>query len=195
MAHPRSRGENEAARRPAFRRLGSSPLARGKRTHATSAPMASGLIPARAGKTRRARAQHSWVRAHPRSRGENDCQAFAGLVMVGSSPLARGKPRNPSTLTWYHRLIPARAGKTCARISLQSARRAHPRSRGENLIGYSIIQKHLGSSPLARGKPVELDACARRGGLIPARAGKTRDRHRWHRVAAAHPRSRGENPS
>ena len=174
MAHPRSRGENEAARRPAFRRLGSSPLARGKRTHATSAPMASGLIPARAGKTRRARAQHSWVRAHPRSRGENRSGTRRGPHAQGSSPLARGKPAGHPEEEGHRGLIPARAGKTTAKHLQVSSWSAHPRSRGENLIGYSIIQKHLGSSPLARGKPVELDACARRGGLIPARAGKTR---------------------
>ena len=71
---------------------------------------------------------------------------------------------------------------------------AHPRSRGENLIGAVRTLVVTGSSPLTRGK---LD----RGGtdlggdrLIPAHAGKTRSgADRWS-AYRAHPRSRGENP-
>ena len=49
--HPRSRGENLCRRRVCLGRLGSSPLARGKRRTSGYAQMRTGIIPARAGKT------------------------------------------------------------------------------------------------------------------------------------------------
>ena len=58
-------------------------------------------------------------------------------------------------------------------MSEVSGARAHPRSRGENLLDYARKYFEAGSSPLARGKRAALDAdgaCVR---LIPARAGKT----------------------
>ena len=79
--------------------------------------------------------------------------------------------------------------------AIQSAykHRAHPRSRGENLVsaGKSIIDG--GSSPLTRGKRVISGCAAKMGRLIPAHAGKTRRRGRLRRDVGAHPRSRGEN--
>ena len=70
---------------------------------------------------------------------------------------------------------------------------AHPRSRGENAAEETAVDIHLGSSPLARGKP----QCSGGGGLcrglIPARAGKTIVLSFFEVRGAAHPRSRGEN--
>ena len=58
-----------------------------------------------------------------------------------------------------------------------------------------IDEAWAGSSPLTRGKQLELIAKLEFTRLIPAHAGKThcKDSCRW--CAAAHPRSRGENPS
>ena len=70
---------------------------------------------------------------------------------------------------------------------------AHPRSRGENKAVSTLARKHVGSSPLTRGKP-EYQFCEwllRR--LIPAHAGKTADHRSMPVKASAHPRSRGEN--
>ena len=53
----------------------------------------------------------------------------------------------------------------------------------------------MGSSPLARGKPVACERGEAGDGLIPARAGKTGARHRRRPGHPAHPRSRGENLS
>ena len=70
-AHPRSRGENDqraAARRDCG---GSSPLTRGKLYEQGCEWADKRLIPAHAGKTRRAHDARRLRKAHPRSRGEN----------------------------------------------------------------------------------------------------------------------------
>ena len=131
-----------------------------------------GLIPAHAGKTRRRRPASPVRWAHPRSRGENKA-------------LGAEKTRL--------RLIPAHAGKTENDPYSDETLRAHPRSRGENLCPVPPALLTWGSSPLTRGKPVELDTRPGLGGLIPAHAGKTRAGSRSRSYSWAHPRSRGEN--
>ena len=111
----------------------------------------------------------------------------------GSSPLTRGKPRlNEATL---HRggLIPAHAGKTTSLGLIVFPIRAHPRSRGENVEFQRHVGHLAGSSPLTRGKPRHLAPSLGYPGLIPAHAGKTRDKRAAFQVLGAHPRSRGEN--
>ena len=73
------------------------------------------------------------------------------------------------------------------------ARAAHPRSRGENTSRTLSRVSGPGSSPLTRGKPVDGAGHVWLGGLIPAHAGKTRERPRLRGGQWAHPRSRGEN--
>ena len=71
---------------------------------------------------------------------------------MGSSPLTRGK-RSP--IAWFGprpRLIPAHAGKTTINADNAPAIEAHPRSRGENGMGASMMEALPGSSPLTRGK-------------------------------------------
>ena len=64
---------------------------------------------------------------------------------------------------------------------------------GENQLIDEIVRSDQGSSPRGRGKRgVEVDE-AGRFGLIPARAGKTRDRVRREWTLEAHPRAGGEN--
>ena len=98
-----------------------------------------------------------------------------------------------STLGSWTGLIPAHAGKTDDARDGYAARRAHPRSRGENRRRRSRGSSTLGSSPLTRGKRREVGSQRRNPGLIPAHAGKTRIRASVSSVVAAHPRSRGEN--
>ena len=50
-----------------------------------------------------------------------------------------------------------------------------------------------GSSPLARGAPFGLNESHQPCGLIPARAGSTRNRQYRFQRSGAHPRSRGEH--
>ena len=71
--------------------------------------------------------------------------------------------------------------------------RAHPRSRGENVIGQLLSAVGEGSSPLTRGKPSWKGPAAYDAGLIPAHAGKTGSARVTRRPIQAHPRSRGEN--
>ena len=178
-AHPRSRGEHVIPERRRGYPLGSSPLARGTRHRRHQSPESNGLIPARAGNTRRvpppgvqgggvgglipARAGNTLqVRgarrgsgAHPRSRGEHGC--VHGRVMR------------------FHNLglIPARAGNTWCWYTEAPVTGAHPRSRGEHRAALARLKTLTGSSPLARGTLVTHLCDNPLCGLIPARAGNT----------------------
>ena len=115
------------------------------------------------------------------------------MIVAGSSPLTRGKPRFLAQVFGRGGLIPAHAGKTPPPTSRSRPRRAHPRSRGENAYSGTALTDEEGSSPLTRGKRVEHLLVPVPRGLIPAHAGKTPssgDGVTWRR---AHPRSRGEN--
>ena len=112
---------------------------------------------------------------------------------VGSSPLTRGKLLAIEPLEVSRRLIPAHAGKTDVPGVGESGDSAHPRSRGENLIGAPVVLRAGGSSPLTRGKHPSFFLVWLRGRLIPAHAGKTPSSWTVTRCSGAHPRSRGEN--
>ena len=109
--------------------------------------------------------------------------------------------------------IPAHAGKTVGHRLQHQDRRAHPRSRGENICPNGCPAPHrahprsrgenganvngtslpTGSSPLTRGKTLHAARDVPNARLIPAHAGKTRRPRRSWRRSWAHPRSRGEN--
>ena len=72
--------------------------------------------------------------------------------MSGSSPLTRGKPFGGINGLNDLGLIPAHAGKTGSLILSRSVSRAHPRSRGENVVLQEGGEADQGSSPLTRGK-------------------------------------------
>ena len=71
---------------------------------------------------------------------------------AGSSPLTRGKPETLRRDRHHDGLIPAHAGKTAHVTPSFLEYRAHPRSRGENVIVSVLADTKLGSSPLTRGK-------------------------------------------
>ena len=194
-AHPRSRGENSRRTRTLSRRSGSSPLTRGKRVAFGQEGGSARLIPAHAGKTPPHSVRTGARPAHPRSRGENPSISPSASFWTGSSPLTRGKRRIDALMIDKQGLIPAHAGKTtrCAFCSLVVA--AHPRSRGENHSAARLKRRRRGSSPLTRGKPGRVNRVRRRGGLIPAHAGKTWLLRACFGLSGAHPRSRGENSS
>ena len=70
-AHPRSRGEHKFTDRPAGRRHGSSPLARGTSVVSWPPSLPLRLIPARAGNIFPYFTNEERDAAHPRSRGEH----------------------------------------------------------------------------------------------------------------------------
>ena len=114
-AHPRACGENATTRRAASRAVGSSPRVRGKQGVRLLVSSTRGLIPARAGKTKRVCVSSATGSAHPRACGENELGFTFEDSVSGSSPRVRGKHghRHGHQLDW--RLIPARAGKTLRR--------------------------------------------------------------------------------
>ena len=194
-AHPRLRGENPiivACRLPA---AGSSPLTQGKPMPFIGNSHPKGIIPAHAGKTRRKPVQHDRHRDHPRSRGENVWRLGCGAVGAGSSPLTRGKHAPVWSAHAGHGLIPARAWKTGPTPTRAKPSKAHPRSRGENFQSWVVSLPAPGSSPLTRGKRGGCNQAAVFVGLIPTHAGKTLRGRSPYQCPAAHPRSRGENPT
>ena len=151
-AHPRSRGENTPRPFTASHRAGSSPLTRGKPTHAACQGVGDRLIPAHAGKTRPKSDAGIQGAAHPRSRGENGHGPMTGATHPGSSPLTRGKPGGTPLGPPPAGLIPAHAGKTRVFRVVRGSGAAHPRSRGENTVAALALHGNAGSSPLTRGK-------------------------------------------
>ena len=173
--------------------FGSSPLARGTPTDNKPPPPQLRLIPARAGNTTSHKREDGSFTAHPRSRGEHECEPRPIAALCGSSPLARGTRQAHLEVKRLFRLIPARAGNThCLRhICPQCA--AHPRSRGEHETWGLVFTYSRGSSPLARGTRGRVGCEAYAHRLIPARAGNTWAVRPRAGVLAAHPRSRGEH--
>ena len=152
---------------------GSSPLTRGKQGGVIVYPDGYGLIPAHAGKTRDGVLKSMSIGAHPRSRGENIVEYATSPVLVGSSPLTRGKRDSGVFVVLARGLIPAHAGKTKEEPCTDLKEPAHPRSRGENHTGRWAGRGLQGSSPLTRGKQCRWRLCLEGGRLIPAHAGKT----------------------
>ena len=96
--HPRSRGVYQPPAGLAGVLDGSSPLARGLLLGARDHGGLEGIIPARAGFTRRRRDGRRQGADHPRSRGVYVWAFEAIIAAVGSSPLARGLPLFPLLL-------------------------------------------------------------------------------------------------
>ena len=111
----------------------------------------------------------------------------------GSSPLARGPPSTNSPPATAIGLIPARAGTTQRYPPPAWRGRAHPRSRGDHAVGAVASWAFTGSSPLARGPLGGSVSLRSNRGLIPARAGTTRDGFSSKTRSRAHPRSRGDH--
>ena len=192
-AHPRACGENPVCAVISTSCRGSSPRVRGKHTGRMSTSHATGLIPARAGKTRQRMGQWEGPRAHPRACGENRSTITARRRKLGSSPRVRGKRVGIVESAADFGLIPARAGKTPLPCPSRSGTWAHPRACGENSYTDLTAPTTAGSSPRVRGKLIEVERSTGDIGLIPARAGKTRRPGGRRSGVSAHPRACGEN--
>ena len=149
--HPRSRGVYLRPPTGCWRRPGSSPLARGLRQESGMRPTSEGIIPARAGFTRRPRGRRPRPRDHPRSRGVYRRVRCSVAWAAGSSPLARGLRPPGAGGVDGDRIIPARAGFTMLICGHWPTSGDHPRSRGVYASGGAHRMVTAGSSPLARG--------------------------------------------
>ena len=136
---------------------------------------------------------NSFVRAHPRSRGDHYFTLSSSAKKAGSSPLARGPLSCKSISIHGFGLIPARAGTTPPQHETAEPARAHPRSRGDHIDEGTGDYRITGSSPLARGPLVKVAQEALNAGLIPARAGTTSLSREYSVMGWAHPRSRGDH--
>ena len=170
---------------------GSSPLARGLLTKVTDDHICHGIIPARAGFTRRHAGHRKLCGDHPRSRGVYPGTPGTCAPISGSSPLARGLRRRRSAGDGDRRIIPARVGFTPGHGLRRPRQGDHPRSRGVYATRPCGLSTTCGSSPLARGLPKAEVVRRMRAGIIPARAGFTRGHHDPGPGAQDHPRSRG----
>jgi len=172
---------------------GSSPHARGTRSHPTRQRCARRLIPACAGNTATPASAGAPSPAHPRMRGEHENKIDGVVASIGASPHARGTPMTARDAAQVARLIPACAGNTEPEPIRSKAASAHPRMRGEH--GRLRIRRHepAGSSPHARGTPPVVLAVLDQERLIPACAGNTHNQTAACPRPAAHPRMRGEH--
>ena len=127
-------------------------------------------------------------------RGENLTVGTDRLFIIGSPPLARGKPHFQTFSRKFLRITPACAGKTCGVITIVMHFRDHPRLRGENSYFFPHIPKSMGSPPLARGKLLQLPTQQELLRITPACAGKTIMSSNASSLIKDHPRLRGENP-
>ena len=132
-----------------------------------------GIIPARAGFTRGMASPRSIEWDHPRSRGVYSPSWRPPLFQTGSSPLARGLRGVHRLDDKVLRIIPARAGFTTPPQCGAPGSPDHPRSRGVYGVAERFKNVDPGSSPLARGLPLEQLGLRRRQRIIPARAGFT----------------------
>ena len=110
---------------------------------------------------------------HPRGRGEHCSALSRRSCEVGSSPRARGTPRQGREAFLTQRFIPAGAGNTADRRHGPRQLSVHPRGRGE----------HDG----AAGRR------SNRVRFIPAGAGNTKLPGPLAPLRAVHPRGRGEH--
>ena len=131
-AHPRSRGEHTADGLAPLATLGSSPPVRGALKLFGFVLPCGGLIPARAGSTRRDRLHSGIWWAHPRPCGEHRRWWCPHSAARGSSPPVRGAQYGHGTIAPNVGLIPARAGSTTPCVCSAIPSRAHPRPCGEH---------------------------------------------------------------
>ena len=189
--HPRSRGVYSRTDRGLTSRVGSSPLARGLQRGPRSWSAVVRIIPARAGFTSHGLFPFCVFGDYPRSRGVYGRSSPTTLSTEGSSPLARGLLGLKRAYKSRSRIIPARAGFTRAAGRARLVDEDHPRSRGVYPSGARAENETGGSSPLARGLPVDWLSADGARRIIPARAGFTDRSLVLMRVHPDHPRSRG----
>ena len=187
------RGEHSARTRYNYQQIGSSPHARGTRRSRSLLPVTDRIIPACAGNTLRVWNKRGGRTDHPRMRGEHTVRRSSLSSPNGSSPHARGTPMKIRRDEGHVRIIPACAGNTFPPTHSDEPRTDHPRMRGEHLSKDRSRAVRNGSSPHARGTPLEERPACPPLRIIPACAGNTMPIRPRRRSETDHPRMRGEH--
>ena len=150
--HPRIRGEDWFQAITADLARGSPPHTRGRFLVAERVLHAIGFTPAYAGKIGNRQSYDSFLRVHPRIRGEDGMIIFSRAFVVGSPPHTRGR-YNPLVFNrLWRRFTPAYAGKIQYVRRYVTYPQVHPRIRGEDLKRRTILKITLGSPPHTRGR-------------------------------------------
>ena len=149
------------------------------------------IIPAHAGFTPSTTGAATGWSDHPRMRGVYGDALGHQPRTSGSSPRARGLPRQNVRAAGVLRIIPACAGFTPGPTSPRRPDPDHPRMRGVYASRYDSDGKRRGSSPHARGLRGGHGGLGRHHRIIPACAGFTCAAPTWWPRRTDHPRMRG----
>lgn len=112
--------------------------------------MLGGITPAGAGTTAYEIAEDIGSRDHPRWRGNDTVCLIAGLMSLGSPPLARERRILHTTKIRQEGITPAGAGTTVISVSCVSLSQDHPRWRGKDVLDCCLEDLKVGSPPLTR---------------------------------------------
>ncbi len=190
---PRWRG-GQSRRTRVQPRPGVIPALAGRTGRVPNTRAGARVIPALAGRTRLARWPCPTAPGHPRAGGADCCERFARAARTGSSPRWRGGRSFQVTLLSANGVIPALAGRTSRLLLLELLPRGHPRAGGADARQWLENERRMGSSPRWWGghAPGFSPLCRRR--VIPALAGRTRERHALGKLFRGHPRAGGADP-
>ena len=172
--HPRMRGEREYLVHGSDPHHGSSPHARGTPPGRHTAAELPRFIPACAGNACSGRFPRFPPAVHPRMRGERRTGVELPPSMDGSSPHARGTPKNKPAQRRSRRFIPACAGNARRVSAAFRPTSVHPRMRGERNPKDIGVMLQDGSSPHARGTQSGAADPEKPWRFIPACAGNAK---------------------
>ena len=131
----------------------------------------------------------------PRVCGEKVKSAQAGKQYVGSPPRVRGKASMWGDAETTDRITPTCAGKSSTASNRHSPCWDHPRVCGEKEEGQRDPEWRKGLPPRVRGKVDQPHNILVQGGITPACAGKSAERHLVAIACQDHPRVCGEKLS
>ena len=114
--------------------------------------MNSRITPACAGRRNLKWQFVTWMKDHPRVRGEKCARIRSAPTSMGSPPRARGEVENALDRMWREGITPACAGRSVGRGPDRARRPDHPRVRGEKSGLRDIMERYTGSPPRARGE-------------------------------------------
>ena len=187
------RGEDTRAETLPCPTIGSPPHARGRRWLLLISLGHLRITPACAGKTRPAGKSPTFIKDHPRMRGEDRLFQDRHWEVLGSPPHARGRLDSEQNLLADFRITPACAGKTSTVYSSPRLKPDHPRMRGEDKELAHQPSDIGGSPPHARGRRDLVGRAAPGCRITPACAGKTSLLVFATTIPPDHPRMRGED--